>query len=200
MTYLFLHLIMHILHLLLFLAPDWLIFCHDYINSHRFSIYFLFLSGEGPTLKSQNVRHYYIRIGSTPTFLFVSERCLRSTLRLFQIICIQLVYCCINVVLSNILVYLHLRLKVFESDWSTNPLNKNKKYSKNYNAEMQIGSAMTLSTPDVQLRTDCSCLDERTDLNNVTRTIMINQQCCSYNSVVPSTALFLALICAERYY
>ena len=46
---------MHILHLLLFLAPDWLIFCHDYINSHRFSIYFLFLSGEGPTLKTLDI-------------------------------------------------------------------------------------------------------------------------------------------------
>ena len=28
--------------------------------------------------------------------------------------------------------------------------------------------------------TDCSCLDERTDLNNVVGTIMINQQPCSY--------------------
>ena len=33
----------------------------------RFSIHFLFLSDEGPTLETLN---YTIRIGSTPTFLY----------------------------------------------------------------------------------------------------------------------------------
>ena len=65
-TSLFLHLIMH---LLLFLSPDWLIFCHMIISYKftRFFIYFLFLSDEGPTLETLD---YTIRIGSTPTFLF----------------------------------------------------------------------------------------------------------------------------------
>ena len=43
-----------------------------------------FFSDEGPTLETLD---FTIRIGSTPTFLyfdFVSEHCLRSTLRLFH--------------------------------------------------------------------------------------------------------------------
>ena len=79
MTYLFLHPIMH---LLLFLSPDWLTFCHMtisliYIHS--------FLSDEGPMLETLD---YTFRIGSTPTFLyfdFVSLLCLRSTLRLLRV-------------------------------------------------------------------------------------------------------------------
>ena len=43
------------MYLLLFLSPDWL------------SIYFLFLSDEGPMLETLD---YTIRIGSTPTFLY----------------------------------------------------------------------------------------------------------------------------------
>ena len=67
MTYPFLHLIMH---LLLFLSPDWLTFCHmiiPHINSLGFFIYFLFLSDEGPMLETLD---YTIRIGSTQTFLY----------------------------------------------------------------------------------------------------------------------------------
>ena len=66
MTYLFLHLIMH---LLLFLSPDWLTFCHVIISYKftRFFIYFLFLSDEVPMVETLG---YTIRIGSTPTFLY----------------------------------------------------------------------------------------------------------------------------------
>ena len=67
MTYLFLHPIMH---LLLFLSPDWLTFCHviiSHMNSLVFFIYFLFLSDEGPMLETLD---YTIRIGSTSTFLY----------------------------------------------------------------------------------------------------------------------------------
>ena len=67
MTYLFLHLIMH---LLLFLSPDWLTFCPVIISYKltRFFIYFLFLSDEGPMLETLDRT---IRIGSTPTFLYL---------------------------------------------------------------------------------------------------------------------------------
>ena len=68
---------MHIMHLLLFLSPDW------YINSLGF-IYFPFLSDEGPMLETLD---FTIRIGSTPTFLYFDlylDSCLRSTLRLFK--------------------------------------------------------------------------------------------------------------------
>ena len=67
-VYLFLHIIMH---LLLFLT--WLAYflSHDYlsyINSLYFLfIYFLFLSDEGPMLETLD---YTIRIGSSPTFLY----------------------------------------------------------------------------------------------------------------------------------
>ena len=66
MTYLFLHPIMH---LLLFLSPDWLTFCHVIISYKftRFFIYFLFFSDEGPMLETLD---HTIRIGSTPTFLY----------------------------------------------------------------------------------------------------------------------------------
>ena len=66
MTYLFLHPIMH---LLLFLSPDWLTFCHVIISLiyYLFFIYFLFLSDEGPMLETLD---HIIRIGSTPTFLY----------------------------------------------------------------------------------------------------------------------------------
>ena len=62
MTYLFMH-------LLLFLSPDWLTFCHVIISYKftRFFIYFLFLSDEGPMLETLD---YTIHIGSTPTFLY----------------------------------------------------------------------------------------------------------------------------------
>ena len=66
MTYLFLHPIMH---LLLFLSPDWLTFCHVII-SHINSLGFLFIfcfSDEGPMLETLD---HTIRIGSTPTFLY----------------------------------------------------------------------------------------------------------------------------------
>ena len=62
MTYLFLHLIMH---LLLFLSPDWLTFCHVII--YKFTRFFLFVSDEGTMLETLD---YTIRIGSTPTFLY----------------------------------------------------------------------------------------------------------------------------------
>ena len=83
MTYLFLHPIMH---LLLFLSPDWLAFCHVIISHKftRFFIYFLFLSDEGPMLETLD---HTMRIGSTPDLFklrFVSPPCLRSTLRLFE--------------------------------------------------------------------------------------------------------------------
>ena len=58
------------MHLLLFLSPDWLTFCHmiiSYMNSLGFFIYFLFLSDEGPMLETLD---FTIRIGSTPTFLY----------------------------------------------------------------------------------------------------------------------------------
>ena len=57
------------MHLLLFLSPDWLTFCHVIISYifTRFFIYFLFLSDEGPMLETLD---YTIRIGSTPTFLY----------------------------------------------------------------------------------------------------------------------------------
>ena len=57
------------MHLLLFLSPDWLTFCHVIISYKftRFSIYFLFLSDEGPMLETLD---HTIRIGSTPTFLY----------------------------------------------------------------------------------------------------------------------------------
>ena len=66
MTYIFLHPIMH---LLLFLSPDWLTFCHVIISYKftRFFIYFLFLSDEGPMLETLD---YTIRISSTPTILY----------------------------------------------------------------------------------------------------------------------------------
>ena len=66
MTYLFLDPIMH---LLLFLSPDWLTFCHVIIPHKftRFFIYFLFPSDEGPMLETLD---HTIRIGSTPTFLY----------------------------------------------------------------------------------------------------------------------------------
>ena len=80
MTYLFLHPIMH---LLLFLSPDWLTFCHVIISYKftRFFIYFLFLSDEGPN--ARNVRPYYPYWQYTDLFIFrfVSLLCLRSTLR-----------------------------------------------------------------------------------------------------------------------
>ena len=45
-----------IMHLLLFLSPDWLIFCHMIISLSykftRFFIYFPFLSAEGPTFET----------------------------------------------------------------------------------------------------------------------------------------------------
>ena len=59
------------MHLLLFLSPDWLTFCHMIISLlyiHSFLIYFLFLSDEGPMLETLD---YTIRIGSTPTFLYL---------------------------------------------------------------------------------------------------------------------------------
>ena len=56
------------MHLLLFLSPDWLAFCHVIISHKftRFFIYFLFLSDEGPMLETLD---HTMRIGSTPTFL-----------------------------------------------------------------------------------------------------------------------------------
>ena len=57
--------------MLLFLSSDWLIFCHmiiSLINSLGFLfIYFMFLSDEGPTLKTLD---FTFHIGSTPTFLY----------------------------------------------------------------------------------------------------------------------------------
>ena len=57
------------MHLLLFLSPDWLTFCHVIISYKftRFFIYFLFLSDERPMLETLD---HTIRIGSTPTFLY----------------------------------------------------------------------------------------------------------------------------------
>ena len=70
MTYLFLHLIMYYyMHLLLFLSPDWLTFCHmiiSHINSLG-SLFIFCFSHEGPMLETLD---YTIRIGSTPTFLY----------------------------------------------------------------------------------------------------------------------------------
>ena len=54
------------MHLLMFLSPDWLTFCHM-IKITRFFIYFLFLSDEGPMLETFD---FTIRISSTPTFLY----------------------------------------------------------------------------------------------------------------------------------
>ena len=48
-----------------FLSHDYL----SYINSLGFFIYFLFLSDE-LRANARNIRLYYIRIGSTPTFLY----------------------------------------------------------------------------------------------------------------------------------
>ena len=58
-----------IMHLLLFLSPDWLTFCHMIISYKftRFIFILCFLSDEGPMLKTLD---YTIRIGSTPTFLY----------------------------------------------------------------------------------------------------------------------------------
>ena len=57
------------MHLLLFLSPDWLTFCHVIISHKftRFFIYFLFLSDKGPMLETLD---HTIRIASTPTFLY----------------------------------------------------------------------------------------------------------------------------------
>ena len=68
-TSLFLHLIMH---LLLFLSPDWLILCRiilslNCINSVGFFYLFSVSHWQRPTLETLD---YTIRIGSTPTFLF----------------------------------------------------------------------------------------------------------------------------------
>ena len=57
------------MHLLLFISPDWLTFCHviiSHINS-LVSLFILFLSDEGPMLETLD---HTIRIGSTPTFLY----------------------------------------------------------------------------------------------------------------------------------
>ena len=69
MTCLFLHIIMH---LLLFLSPDWLTFCHmiiylSYINSLSFLFIFCFSLTKWAMLETLD---YTIRIGSTPTFLY----------------------------------------------------------------------------------------------------------------------------------
>ena len=60
MTYLFLHLICIIMHLLLFLSPDWLIFCHMiislYINSLVLNLFSVFLWRRA---NARNVRLYY---------------------------------------------------------------------------------------------------------------------------------------------
>ena len=65
------HLIMH---LLLFLSSDWLIFCHMIISliAYKFTqlfIYFMFLSDKRLTLETLD---FTIRtcVGSTPTFLY----------------------------------------------------------------------------------------------------------------------------------
>ena len=57
------------MHLLSFLSPDWLTFCHVIVSCKftRFFIYFLFLSDEEPRVETLD---YTIRIGSTPTFLY----------------------------------------------------------------------------------------------------------------------------------
>ena len=59
------------MHSLLFLSPDWLIFCHMIISlliiHSVFLIYFLFLSDEGPMLETLN---FTISTGSTPTFSY----------------------------------------------------------------------------------------------------------------------------------
>ena len=60
MTYLFLHLIMH---LLLFRSHDYL----SYINSHRFLLIFCFSLTKGQRSETLD---FTIRIGSTPTFLY----------------------------------------------------------------------------------------------------------------------------------
>ena len=57
------------MHLLLFLSPDWLTFCHVIISYKftRFFIYVLFLSDEGPMLETLD---HTIRLGSAPFFLY----------------------------------------------------------------------------------------------------------------------------------
>ena len=67
-------------HLLLFLSPDWLIFCHMIISYKftRFFIYFLFLSDEGPMLETLD---FTIRIAVLQPF-YISI-CI-STLPLFN--------------------------------------------------------------------------------------------------------------------
>ena len=60
------------MYLLLFLSPDWLTvrsvtWLSLLYKFTRFSIYFLFLSDEGPMLETLD---YTIRIGSIPTFLY----------------------------------------------------------------------------------------------------------------------------------
>ena len=79
MTYLFLHLIICIImHLLLFLSPDWLTFCHIIIS--------LILLGFSlwRRANARNVRLYYPNWQYTNIFIFrfVSQLYLRSTLRL----------------------------------------------------------------------------------------------------------------------
>ena len=54
------------MHLILFLSPDWLIFCHMIISLIKNSLGFLSPSDEGPTLETLD---FTIRIASIPTFL-----------------------------------------------------------------------------------------------------------------------------------
>ena len=69
MTYLFLHLIMH---LLMFLSPDWLINSVIWVSLfYKFTRFLNFVSVSlWRRANAQNVKQYYIRIGSTPTFLY----------------------------------------------------------------------------------------------------------------------------------
>ena len=59
---------------------------HEQLRFTTMAMFPMFLSDEGPTLETLD---FTIRIGSTPTFFifrFVSEHCLRSTLRLFHFV------------------------------------------------------------------------------------------------------------------
>ena len=56
-----------IMHLLLFLLPDWITFCHMIISY----IFYLFSVSLWWRANTQNVRVYYIHIGNIPTFLYL---------------------------------------------------------------------------------------------------------------------------------
>ena len=73
-----------IMHLLLFLSPDWLTFCHVIISHINSLGSFFILFSPWWRANARNVRPYYPYWQYTDLFIFrfVSLLCLRSTLRL----------------------------------------------------------------------------------------------------------------------